>query len=141
MRKIRSDRITFSIEELKQIEKMSGLGLTLDQISTVMDCSHDTIRRRINEGDEELSASIIRGRSVAILAVAKRCFELALEGDTGMIKYFLSARGGWSEKTQISLEAINPDSSLNLTEAQITAMAKEILIKNETKEEDNEKLF
>lgn len=41
------------------------------------------------------------GKSKAIYKVAHKAYELAIDGNVAMIKYFLSCRGGWSEKLQI----------------------------------------
>ncbi len=97
MRKERSDKITFDKKDISKIETMSAMGLSINQIGI----STDTMYRRMNEGNINLSAALSRGKSKAIYKVAHKAYELAIDGNVAMIKYFLSCRGGWSEKLQI----------------------------------------
>ena len=80
---------------------MSAMGLSLEQIASIFGISTDTIYRRMNEGNKNLSAALSRGKSKALQKIANKAYKLVLEGNTSMIKYFLSCRGGWSEKLQI----------------------------------------
>lgn len=137
MRKTRSDKIELK-NDLDKIERMASLGLSIDQIAGVVGCSSDTIYRRLKEGDTELSAAILKGRSEAILEVSKKCFELALEGDVGLIKYILSCKGGWTEKTQVFHEGGRESIKITLSNDQLERMAKEVLLKIE-EEISNEK--
>jgi predicted DNA-binding protein (UPF0251 family) len=101
MRKERSDKITFDKKDISKIESMAAMGLSLDQIASIFGVSTDTIYRRMNEGNIDLSAALTKGKSKALYKIANKAYKLALEGNTAMIKYFLSCRGGWSEKLQI----------------------------------------
>jgi predicted transcriptional regulator len=101
MRKQRSDKITFTIKDITKVESMSAMGLSLEQIASILGVSTDTIYRRMNEGNIDLSAALSRGKSKALFQIANKAYKLALEGNPSMIKYFLSCRGGWSEKLQI----------------------------------------
>lgn len=103
-RKIRSDKVMFNESDIKKIENMASMGLSVVQICSILEISTDTFYRRCKESGGGLSAALIRGRSNAILNVSQKAYELAIQGDTGMIKYYLSCIGGWSEKTQIKLE-------------------------------------
>jgi hypothetical protein len=102
-RKERSDKITISKKDLRQIETMAGLGFNQKQICSVLDISVDTLRRRLKDGDQYLSAVVTKGKTEALSKVAKKAYSMAVSGNTGMIKYFLNCQGGWSEKQQISL--------------------------------------
>ena len=100
-RKLRSDRIIFDKKEIKLIEKLTGLGFNRKQICDLLGVSEDTLRRRIKEGNDELSAVLSRGKTKAISKIAEKAYELALMGNVSMIKYYLSTQAGWSEKQQI----------------------------------------
>lgn len=106
-RKQRSDKIKISSKDLKQIEAMAGLGFNQKQICAVLGISEDTLRRRIKEGNQTLSAVISKGKTEALSKVAKKAYTLAISGNTSMIKYFLNCQGGWNEKSQ--LNEIQPD--------------------------------
>jgi hypothetical protein len=101
-RKVRKDKIKLTTKDLNQIETMAGLGFTQIQICNVLGISVDTLKRRLKEGDKELSAVISKGKVNALSKIAKKAYTLAISGNTSMIKYFLSCQGGWSEKEQIS---------------------------------------
>lgn len=103
-RKIRSDKFLFSPSEIKRIEKMAALGLSVVQISSLYDISTDTFYRRCKEENFDLSAALHRGKAKAIGKVAQKAYELALAGDVSMIKYYLSCMGGWSQKSQLTTE-------------------------------------
>lgn len=125
-RKTRCDKISISKEQLIVMEKLAGFGLTVKQICHVLGFSPDTVYRRINEGDDEISATLLRGKSASLSKVAEKAFELALNGDSGMIKYILSTQGGWSEKSQITVNGgENPLLISNITDKQLKRMAHE----------------
>lgn len=127
-RKTRKDKIVFSSEQLQIMERLAGHGLTVKQICYIMGVSPDTIYRRIAEGCDELSAILQRGKAIAISKVAEVAYELALEGDSGMIKYILSTQAGWTEKSQITIEGgENPLLVSNISDSQVKRMAKEFL--------------
>lgn len=117
-RKTRSDKFNFTNSDMKKIEKMASLGLSISQISTIFGISTDTFYRRANEANCDLSAAITRGKSKATLAVAQKAYELAIAGDTSMIKYYLSSIAGWSEKSQLKNEdePLYKDSCSNIQE-------------------------
>ena len=50
------------------------------------------------------SEELTRGKSKALYKIAKKASQLALDGNTSMIKDFLSCRCNWSEKSQITIE-------------------------------------
>lgn len=103
-RKTRSDKIVFQEPDIKRIENLSALGLTLEEIASVFNVSADTLYRRCKEKDSSLTAALLRGKSRAIIKVAKKAYELAIEGNTSMIKYILSCKGGWIQNTQLTVE-------------------------------------
>lgn len=136
-RKVRKDKIEFNSEDIIKIETLAGIGLNLSQISSELGIGRETLYRRIREGNEELSEAIYRGRAKAISKIASVAYELALEGDSGMIKYWLSCRGGWSEKSQIILEGgNNPIEVSNISDKQLKRMAEEYLTTKEGKENE-----
>lgn len=135
-RKTRSDKIVLTDEQYEIMEKLAGLGLTIKQICSIIGVSHQTLYRRLKEdGIEKISVTLSRGRSVAISKVAAKAFDLALEGDSSMIKYILSTQGGWTEKSQITIEGgENPLVVSSISDEQIQRMAREFLAKDEENE-------
>lgn len=134
-RKIRSDKFLVNEDDLQKIENLAALGLNMDQIASVFGLSADTLYRRCKEGNTDLSASILKGRTRAIQKIAEKAFELALEGDVGLIKYILSCKGGWTEKSQIIHEGYSQNIQVNVSNELLKAMAEELIISMEDQDE------
>lgn len=100
-------RIPLSAQEVKNIEAMAGLGMSMVQISQVLGMSKATLERRMNDSPPELAAkeALDRGRAVAIAAVSKTAFEMAKSGkESGMTQFWLQCRADWkkTESQEIS---------------------------------------
>lgn len=126
-RKTRLDKINFSEEDIIKIENLAALGLNMEQIASIFNISSDTLYRRCNEEDSNLSATILRGRSKAIQKVSEKAFELALRGDVGLIKYILSCKGGWTEKSQLIHEGTGTNIKITIDDRRLRMMAQEVL--------------
>lgn len=108
-RRIRKDKIIFDSEDNLKVEQLAAFGLNIEEIGSVFGVSSDTLYRRCKEGDIDLSAAIKRGRAKAIYKVAEKAFELAMKGDSGMIKYILSCKGGWVQNSQVNQDNENDE--------------------------------
>lgn len=103
-------RIPLSAQEVKNIEAMAGLGMSMTQISHVLGMSRATLERRMKDSPPELAAkeALDRGRAMAISAVSKTAFEMAKSGkESGMTQFWLQCRANW-KKTE-SKEISGPD--------------------------------
>lgn len=127
-RKTRSDKFDLAPTDLGKVENLAALGLNMEQIASIFNVSADTFYRRCNEGNSELSAAILRGRTRSIQRVAEKAFQLALEGDVGLIKYILSCKGGWTEKSQIFHEGYSQNVNVSISNETLKQMAEEVLI-------------
>jgi IS30 family transposase len=134
-RKVRTDKFLITETSLVQIEKLAGLGMNMEQIASVLNISPDTLYRRMKEGEFELSAAILRGRTLANMKVAEKAYELALAGDVSMIKYILSSKAGWTEKSQIIHEGLSQNVTVIVGD-QLKKMAEEVLLSQ--REDENE---
>lgn len=126
-RKTRKDKFIVAKSDLDKIENLAALGLNMDQIASVFNVSADTLYRRCNEGNTDLSASILKGRTRAIQQIAEKAFELALDGDVGLIKYILSCKGGWTEKSQIIHDGYSQNIQVTVNNDSLKRMAEEII--------------
>ncbi len=109
VRKVRSDKITFSPDDIDRIEKMAGLGFSVKQISAIFGVSTDTLYRRMKESGSDLSAALTKGRSELEFKLASKAAEQALDGNSGMIKYLLGCCFSWTEKKQIVINQDDQD--------------------------------
>jgi IS30 family transposase len=83
--------------ELEQVEKLSGLGMSVRQIGYVIGVSKSTMERRIKD-QPELAEALEKGRAMAIANVSKTAYQLATSGKHPVMTiFFLKCRAGWSE--------------------------------------------
>ena len=90
-------------EQVTQVEKMAGHGLTLDQIADCLGIGERTLRQRFTDS-EEVSAAYKRGRSVAINEVAQTVYQKAKAGEGAFPFFYLKTQAGWREvqRTEVS---------------------------------------
>jgi hypothetical protein len=109
-RKTRSDKIEFTDKDINQIEVMAAMGLTNKQLSAWFSMSEDTFYRRLDEKNINLSAALTRGRSKVQFELANKAYELAIAGNTSMLKYVLGCRFNWSDASHISISTSQEES-------------------------------
>jgi uncharacterized protein (DUF2384 family) len=107
-------------DEIEQVERMAGLGLTMDQISRVIGISKDSLERRSNE-TAALKSAISRGRANASLRVMETAYQLATSGECpSMTMFWLKTRCQWQERSSVDhtlrpvtyVTSIQPDGNL-----------------------------
>jgi hypothetical protein len=72
---------------------MVAYGITHDQIASIIGISDETLRKYYRD-------ALDLGKAKAIEEVANSLFDTAVSGDVQAQKFFLSARGNWTEKQQ-----------------------------------------
>lgn len=111
--------------EIRQLEKLSGLGLTVEQIAHTLGMSKKTLERRVKE-EPEVSDALKRGRAVAIQQVSQRAFSMAMSGKIpSMTMFWLKCQAGWKETKAIELSG--KDGAPLFNNDQIKNMAQAIL--------------
>lgn len=100
----RPKRDPLSPDEIRQLETLSGLGLSLEQVALTWKTSIGTLKRRIKE-TPECSDPLKRGRAVALTNVAKSLYQQATSGNMAAICFYLKTRGGkrWREKDRVEV--------------------------------------
>jgi predicted transcriptional regulator len=89
--------IQFSEADIKKIEKMAGLGMTLEQIAMVWERTPRTFQKHF-KNNPELKAAVDRGREIANQAVAQTAYQMALSGKSpAMTTFWLKTRARWKE--------------------------------------------
>jgi hypothetical protein len=79
--------------DVERIERMVAYGFTQEQIAGVLGISHPTLRKHYADALEHGKARVIEN-------VANSLYDVAVSGDVQAQKFFLSARGNWTEKQQ-----------------------------------------
>lgn len=93
--------------DLKQVEKLAGKGLTLDEIALAIGISIRTLHRRKSQM-AEVALAIKKGRVKSREDVANALYEECMKGNLGAIIWFEKTRFGISDK-------VNSDSELTIT--------------------------
>jgi hypothetical protein len=75
----------------RQVERMTGLGMTQDAISQIVQLDEKTLRRYYRR---ELDV----GAAKANMVIAGTLFQQAVNGGTAAAIFWMKCRGGWREK-------------------------------------------
>jgi hypothetical protein len=89
-------------DQITQVGKMAGHGLTLDQIADCLNIGERTLRQRFSES-EEVAAAYKRGKAVAINAVAKTVYQKAVAGEGAFPFFYLKTQAGWRETNRMEV--------------------------------------
>ena len=93
--------VNFSQEQLKQIETLAGLGLTIDQVANVFGLHVRTLNRRAQD-QKEITEAFHRGKAVAISNVAKTAYQMAVSGKVpAMTMFYLKCQARWKERVEV----------------------------------------
>ena len=111
-------RIKFTEDDLLKIEQASGMGLTNEQLASVLGCSLSTVRRN-RKNNELFEHHVRKGRANSLKEVSNALYNNAVyENNVQAQIFFLKNRGEegqWSEKSE---NIYNLNLSNVLTEAQ-----------------------
>lgn len=106
----------------RQVETMTGLGLTQAQISSVMGISEDTIYRHFSE-------EVAAGAAKANAQVAQNLFSIATSRESGAVTaaiFWMKTRARWRETNHHELTG--KDGGPIQTEAKMTIDASELTV-------------
>lgn len=76
----------------KNVEKLSGLGVPLDQIASMVHGGMDPLAMA-----KRFAKEIAKGRAKANSAVAERLWKKAVDGDTAAMIWWTKSRMGWRD--------------------------------------------
>lgn len=94
-------KIEITERDIRQVETMSGLGLTVEKIALVLGVSRRTLFRWME--DERIKTSFEKGRVVAELNVGKAIYEMAVvDRNLSAAIWWEKTRAGRSEKQEVS---------------------------------------
>lgn len=107
-RKNPNPKMMFTPEQLQQIKKYAGVGLTNRQIAALFDICEDTFCTTM-KNQPELKSIIEKGRAQAIAGVSAQAYDRALSGkDTAMTIFWLKTRARWAEARPVE-DAVEED--------------------------------
>lgn len=89
--------------DLKEVERLAGLGLTQEQIAVSLGISARTLESRKAES-AEFAEAIKKGQASAIQEVSNALFQNARNGNVTAQIFFLKARAQWKDKHEGSDE-------------------------------------
>ena len=96
-------RIKFTEDDLLKIEQASGMGLTNEQLASVLGCSLSTVRRN-RKNNELFEHHVRKGRANSLKEVSNALYNNAVyENNVQAQIFFLKNRGEdgqWSDKVE-----------------------------------------
>lgn len=84
-------------DERKRIRIYAGLGLTHEQIASLIGKSRDCLQKRARKELDD-------GRAETIAKVAGTLVQKALKGDTTSAIFYLKTQAGWRETNNLNLQ-------------------------------------
>jgi transcriptional regulator with XRE-family HTH domain len=105
--------------DIREVERLAGLGLTQEEIALSLGVSLATITRRSRDSDD-FDEAIKRGSARALGEVANALFQRAIRGDISAAIWWEKTRAGRSEKNVN--QNLNVDIS-NLSNEQLERVA------------------
>jgi hypothetical protein len=96
-------KVKLTEEQIGTIERCAGLGLTIYEISIILNISRPTLNRKLRDEDE-VRAAYEAGRVKAKLKVVAKLFELIEEGNAAAIFFYLKCQCGWRETEAPQIE-------------------------------------
>lgn len=110
-----------TVFDVALVEKLAGLGLTLDQIAAALGWSPATLDRKLKE--PELAAAYGKGRALAAQSMASRLWDIAMSNDekgiptkqaTTAAIFWLKAQAKWSERLTLELDNSEPENQIQI---------------------------
>lgn len=90
-------KLPLSPDEVKKIETMAGLGLTVAQMAALLNISKKTFERRMHD-TEGANDALEKGRAAASLNVTQAAYKMAIGGKyPAMTMFWLKCRERWRE--------------------------------------------
>jgi hypothetical protein len=100
------------------VARMAAYGLALADIASILGLTPMQVHSRYAD-------YLQAGQAVALASIGRKAYQLALEGNPDMVKFFLKARGRgqWSEKVHIEVEHKGDPAAAQLSAKQKLAVA------------------
>lgn len=116
-KKIKVGRPTFkpTIEQRKQVETLSGMGLPQEQIGALIGCSDDTLRKYFED-------EILKGRAKANAKIAQTLFSKATGGDTTALIFWAKTQLRWKETDKLEITG-KDDGPVEISDARAKLLA------------------
>jgi len=112
-------RKTLTDEQTAQVQKLAAV-MTQEQIADFMGISDRTLRRRMRE-DENVLSAYARGRAQAIATVAASLLKQAQSGELRAMEFYLKTQAGWKETSRH--EIVQPEDVKALSDDELAAIA------------------
>jgi hypothetical protein len=95
-------RLEITARDIRQVEKLGGLGLTAQEIALVLGIGESTFLRWRDEPG--VMEALLKGRAAANCAVAQTLYKKALAGDLGACIWWEKTRAKRSDRVTVVTE-------------------------------------
>lgn len=87
----------FTDEQIKVVQMLAGIGLSVPKIASYFGLSKSTFERRCDQ-QPQIYDALLRGRSQSEAKVARTAYDMAISGKhPEMTKFWLRCRAGWKD--------------------------------------------
>lgn len=106
--------------DLKLAETLSAQGLTRDQIALAMGIARSTLFR-YQQTNEDFADAIKAGAAKGVALVSSLLMEQAKKGNVTAQIFFLKARGGWRETSDLNVKVVPWEEAIQKLDAESAA--------------------
>lgn len=86
--------LKFTDEQRKQVQTLSGYGLSQDQISRMLEIDRNTLKKHFK-------AELEKGKDIALSQALNSLFSNIKKGKEASLIFYLKTQHGWKEKTEV----------------------------------------
>ena len=91
--------------DLDLVERLGGLNATLPEMSHLLGCYHDVIKRRMKDPDDEFRVAYKKGEAKLQTSLKRKLVQQALENDNVVSLIFaLKNVCGYSDRAEVAVE-------------------------------------
>ncbi len=114
--------------DLKEVERLAERGLTQQQIAACLGIGRQTLYNR-KKDMEGFAEALARGQAKGLKEITNKLYEQAMDGNTTALIFYLKARGGWADKTEVSIGGNGEPIKHEVSVDELKSMPYEKLIK------------
>lgn len=102
-----TERTELKPEEIKVIYRSSQLGMTVEQISHLLEMSIDSFYKFVKDETSGAKEALESGRAMAIKYVTEKLWGNIEDGKMSAILFYLKCRAGWSERRVLEVPGLS----------------------------------
>ena len=91
--------------DLDLVERLAGINATLNEMGTLLGCSHDVIQRHMKDEDSEFRVAYEKGKAKLKTSLKRKLVEQAIQNDNvASLIFALKNVCGFTDKADVNVE-------------------------------------